>query len=129
MIIFAFLAFLIFGFAAIAGGLVLNWLSSLISPRLAAITGVDDARTERFVKTAMLFVVTLGLLFSSQKSCSYGNSFHQEGQKVVSIEEIGYIALGWFLLITAVICLGVTAWLLKIALYGSKPKAKVRKVF
>ncbi len=127
MIIFAFLAFLIFGLIAIAGGFVLKWLSSLLSPRISAITGREEAKVELFVQTALLFIVTSALLFLSHRSCSYGNSFRQEGQKVVSVEEIAYMSLGWVLLVMAIVCFGIIIWRLKITIYGRKPKTK--KVF
>jgi hypothetical protein len=127
MIIFAFLAFLIIGLIAIAAGFVLNWLSGLISPFIASLTGKDEPLIKSYVQTAMLFVVALTSVFLSQGSCSYGNTFHREDQKVVSLEEITYIGLGWVLMIIAIICFGVAVWRLKIAIYGSKEK--VKKVF
>jgi hypothetical protein len=129
MIIFLFLGFIIITLIMLAAGFVLKWLSNLVSPSIASITGRNVISVERYVQTAMLLAVTLVLLFSSQKSCSYGESFHQSGERVVSVQELAYVGLGWILLIIAVSCLGVTIWRLKIAVYGPKPKDKTRKVF
>lgn len=108
MIIFLFLGFVIIGLVMIAAGFILKWISGLISPAIASLIGREVVRVERFVQTAILLTATLILFFSSQKSCSYGYSFHQEGQRIVSPEELGYIGLGWILLIIAIICLGAT---------------------
>lgn len=129
IILFALAAFLILGLTAIVGSYLLKWLSGLVSPPLASMFGKEEARIKGFVQTAILFVFTLLLVFCSQKSCSRGQTINEVFGRAEGFEKIAFLALGWLLLITAVICFGVTIRRFRSALAGDKPKVKARKVF